>query len=226
MNKKGLVCFVDDNIVGNPRYAKKLFRALTSYRIRWAAQSSVTIARNDELLELAARSGCMILFLGFETLSPGNLVKIGKKTNIVDEYEKIINKIHSYGIAIHGFFIFGFDEDDHLVFEKTVRFAQKMKLESAQFAWLVPYPGTAQYESFHKEGRIKTKDWDQYESNVVFEPKLMSPEVLQKGRDWVWNEFYSLPSIYRRLGVFRHNSIPLWIYNLYYHWFWKRKLAS
>jgi radical SAM superfamily enzyme YgiQ (UPF0313 family) len=212
--------------VGNPGFAKELFRALIPYRFRWAAQASVTISRNDDLLELAAKSGCMILFIGFETLSPGNLAKIGKKTNIVDEYEMVIKKIHSYGIAIHGFFIFGFDEDDELVFEKTVRFAQKMQLESAQFAWLVPYPGTAQHESFDKAGRIITKDWAQYESNVVFEPKLMSREALQKGRDGVWREFYSLPSIYRRLGVFRRDSIPLWIYNLYYHWFWHRKLRK
>jgi len=114
---------------------------------------------------------------------------------VVDEYETAIRKIHSYGIAIHGFFILGLDEDDENVFERTLRFTQKMRLESAQFAYPVPYPGTALSESLDKAGRIVTKDWSQYKSNVVFEPKLMSREVLQKGRDWVWREFYSLPSI-------------------------------
>ena len=226
LNHKKLIWFADDNIVGNPKFAKELFRALVSYKLKWAAQASVTIVRDDELLKLAAASGCMILLIGFETLSPANLATIGKRVNVVDEYERVIRKIHSHGIAIHGFFILGLDEDDEDVFERTIRFAQKMRLESAQFAWPVPYPGTALCESLDKAGRIVTKDWSQYGSSIVFEPKLMSREILQKGRDWVLREFYSLPSIWRRLGVTRRYSVQLWVLNLYFHSFWQRKFRT
>jgi len=226
LNNKKLTVFVDDNIAGNPRFAKELFRALVPYKLKWVAQASVTIARDDELLKLAAASGCMSLLIGFETLSPANLTAMGKKVNVVDEYEMVIRKIHSYGIAIHGFFVLGLDEDDEDVFERTVRFAQKMRLESAQFAWLVPYPGTALCESLDKAGRIITKDWSQYESSIVFEPKLMSREILQKGRDWAWRELYSLPSIWKRLGIIRRYPMSFWVLNLYYRSFWRRKLRT
>ena len=226
LNHKKLIFFVDDNIVGNPKFAKELFRALVPYKLKWVAQASVTIARDDELLKLAAASGCMILLIGFETLSPDNLTAMGKRVNVVDEYEMVIRKIQSHGIAIHGFFILGLDEDDEYVFERTVRFAQKMKLESAQFAWPVPYPGTTLYESLDKAGRIITKSWSQYESSIVFEPKLMSREILEKGRDWVWREFYSLPSIWRRLGITHRYSVQLWMLNLYYRSFWRRKFRA
>ncbi|MBC8388705.1 MAG: B12-binding domain-containing radical SAM protein [Actinobacteria bacterium] len=226
LNHKKLIVFVDDNIAGNPKFAKELFRALVPYKLKWVAQASVTIARDDELLKLAAASGCMILLIGFETLSPDNLAAMGKRVNVVDEYEMVIRKIHSHGIAIHGFFILGLDEDDEYVFERTVRFAQKMKLESAQFAWPVPYPGTTLYESLDKAGRIITKSWSQYESSIVFEPKLMSREILEKGRDWVWREFYSLPSIWRRLGITHRYSVQLWMLNLYYRSFWRRKFRA
>jgi radical SAM superfamily enzyme YgiQ (UPF0313 family) len=226
MNYKKLVWFIDDNIVGKPKFAKELFRALVPYKLKWAAQASITIARDDELLKLAAASGCVILLIGFETLSPDNLAAMGKKVNVVDKYEMVIRKIHSHGIAVHGFFILGLDEDDESVFERTVRFAQKTKLESAQFAWPVPYPGTALYDSLDNAGRIITKDWSQYESSVVFEPKLMSREILQKGRSWVWREFYSLPSIWRRLGITRRYLLPLWVLNLYYRSFWRRKFKA
>jgi len=226
MNYKKLIFFVDDNIAGKPKFAKELFRALVSYKLKWAAQASITIARDDELLKLAAASGCMILLIGFETLSQDNLAAMGKRVNVVDEYEMVIRKIHSHGIAIHGFFILGLDEDDEYVFERTIRFAQKMQLESAQFAWPVPYPGTALYKSLDKAGRIITKSWSQYESIVVFEPKLMSREILQKGRDWVWREFYSLPSIWKRLGITHRHSVPLWMLNLYYRSFWRRKFRA
>ena len=226
LNHRKPIGFVDDNIVGNPKFIKELFRTLVPYKIRWAAQASVTVARDDELLKLAAASGCMALLIGFETLSPANLAAVGKRVNVVDEYETVIRKIHSHGIAIHGFFILGLDEDDEDVFERTVRFAQKMRLESAQFAWPVPYPGTALCESLDKAGRIVTKDWSQYESNLVFEPKLMSREMLQKGCDWVWREFYSLPSIWRRIGVAHRNLVALWATNLSFRASWRRKFRS
>ncbi len=226
LNQRKLIGFVDDNIVGKPKYAKELFSALIPYKIKWVAQASVTIARDDELLKLAAASGCQAVLIGFETLSPANLAAVGKKVNVVDEYENVIRKIHSYGIAIHGFFILGLDEDDEDVFWRTLCFAQKMRLESAQFSWPIPYPGTALYESLDKTGQIVTKDWRQYESNLVFEPKLMSREVLQKGRDWVWRKFYSIPSILRRVGIARHNLATLWAINLYYRAFWRRKFRD
>ena len=226
LDHKKLIGFVDDNIFGNPKFAKELLRALIPYRIRWVAQASVTVAKDDELLRLAAASGCIALFIGFETLSPVNLAAVGKRINVVEEYETVIRRIHSHGISIHGFFILGLDDDDEGVFERTVRFAQKMRLESAQFAWPVPYPGTALCESLEKAGRIVTKDWSQYESKPVFEPKLMSREMLQKGRDWAWHEFYSLPSIWRRIGVVHHNLVAFWITNLSFRASWKRKSRS
>jgi radical SAM superfamily enzyme YgiQ (UPF0313 family) len=226
LSHRRFIGFVDDNIFGNLKFAKELLRALVPYKIRWIAQVSVTVVKDDELLKLAAASGCISLLVGFETLSQANLVAVGKRVNVVDEYETVIRKIHSHGIAVHGFFIFGLDEDDENVFERTVRFAQKMRLESAQFAWPVPYPGTALCESLDKAGRIVTKDWLQYESNPVFEPKLMSRETLKKGHDWAWREFYSLPSIWRRVGLMRHNLITLWIMNLSFRAAWRKKSRS
>jgi len=223
LDRSKIIGFVDDNIIGNHRFARELFCALTPYKIKWVAQCPVTIASDDELLKLAADSGCVDLFIGFESLSQASLTAVGKKINVVDEYEAVIQKVHSYGIAIHGFFIFGLDEDDVDIFERTLYFARKMKLESAQFAWPVPYPGTVLSKSADKAGRIVTKDWSQYESTLVLEPKKMSRETLQQKRDWVWREFYTLPSIWKRLGVIRRYLVLLWVLNLYYRSVWRRK---
>lgn len=224
--ERKFIAFVDDNIVGNPEFAKELFRALIPYKIKWVAQASVTVAKDDELLKLAAASGCISLFIGFESILPANLAAVHKKINVVDEYENIIRKIHSYGIAIHGFFIFGLDEDDEDVFRRTVRFAQKMRLETAQFDCLTPYPGTAVHESLDKAGRIITKDWKQYGYDLVFEPKLMSRERLQKWHDWACCEFYSLPSIWQRLGLTHRHPWMFWIANLSYRVHWRGKFRG
>jgi radical SAM superfamily enzyme YgiQ (UPF0313 family) len=218
LDSKKLFVFLDDNIVGNPKFAKELFRLLIPLKIKWVGQCSVTIAKDDELLKLAAASGCVDLFIGFESLSPSNLQAVGKKINVVDEYEAIIKKLHSSGIGVHGFFIFGLDGDDAGSFKRTVSFAQKAHLESAQFDILTPYPGTAIFESLDKEGRILSKDWSQYGHDLMFEPKSLSREILQEGRTRAWREFYSLPSIWKRIGAGHHNSFFFWGANLYYYY--------
>jgi radical SAM superfamily enzyme YgiQ (UPF0313 family) len=214
MDSGHVVTFIDDNIIGNPARAKELFRALAPLKIRWAGQTSVTVARDDELLTLAAASGCLALLIGFETLSQANLAAAHKRVNVADQYEAVIKKVHAHGIALHGFFIFGLDQDDEGVFAKTVRFAKETRLESAMFAWAVPYPGTALCEALESAGRVTTKDWSQYESNPVYQPKRMSQEALKRGTDWAWRKFFSLPSIWRRVGVARRNAVPLWAINL------------
>ncbi|GAH12244.1 unnamed protein product, partial [marine sediment metagenome] len=39
-SKNLFIVFVDDNIVGNPKYAKELFRGLLPYKIKWVSQAS------------------------------------------------------------------------------------------------------------------------------------------------------------------------------------------
>lgn len=221
------VYFIDDNIVGNPRYAKDLFRALIPKKIRWAGQSSISLARDQELLRLAAASGCMGLFIGFESIDAESLRQVGKKANVVADYEAAVKRMHQHGLAIFGAFIFGFDEDDESVFERTVQFARRARLEGAQFNTLTPYPGTAVFAQLQKEERILTTDWSRYNmSDVVFAPKKMSPEMLQQGHDWAWREFYSLPSIVHRLPLLRLRNLPSvvllnWLYRR--HWYGKRQ---
>ncbi|MFC1950910.1 B12-binding domain-containing radical SAM protein [Chloroflexota bacterium] len=218
-----IIFFMDDNIAGNPKFAKELFRALIPLKIRWLSQCSVTIAHDDELLRLAAKSGCIDLFLGIESVSTASLESVGKRINVVEQYEEIIRKIHAHGIAIHGFFIFGFDEDDEDVFDRTADFAIKNKLESAQFDLLTPYPGTKFYNKIVAEGRLMDGDWSQYGYKLLFEPMKMSAQTLHEKQQQVWRKFYSLPSIFKRIGLWRKHIVKLWYLNLYYRNHWKKK---
>ena len=63
------VFFVDDNIVGKPSYAKEFFRALIPLNVKWFSQASLSVVKDRELLDLAQRSGCRGIFIGFESLS-------------------------------------------------------------------------------------------------------------------------------------------------------------
>ena len=223
LNSKKFTAFLDDNIVGHTKFAKELFRALIPYKMRWGSQASITVARDDELLKLATDSGCRILLIGFESLSPANLKSVNKGINKVEEYENAIRKIHSYGIAIHGFFIIGFDFDDEDIIKKTIKFARKMRLESAQFDILTPYPGTSLFKYMDDSNRIITKDWSKYGYQLLFKPKSISIEKLQELHKQAWKEFYSLPSIIFRLRIPYPSLIRLWAINLFHCFHWHSK---
>lgn len=198
--KDNFVVFVDDNITGNSGYARELFTKLIPLKKQWAGQSSVTIAKNDELLRLAAKSGCVSLFLGIESLSPENLRAAHKSFNKVDEYEDSLKKIHDHGIMVLAGLIFGFDHDDEGVFERTVRFCERTKIEAPCLFVLTPLPGTPFYDRMEAEGRILHKDWAKYTgADVVFRPKLMTEETLERGFNWASREIYTYRSILKRL---------------------------
>lgn len=204
--KDKLVVFVDDNITASKKRAKQLFKALIPYKINWLSQGSIEMADDDELLELAAQSGCKGIFVGFESLIKKNLQEIGKKVNISRVFEKAIKKIHSYKISLIGAFIFGFDGDDETIFKKTVSFAKKMKIEIAQFGILTPLPGTNLFKRLKQEGRIFDFNWAHYDiAHVVFKTKTMAPQFLQGKFNQAYQSFYSLPSIFSRVGLFRRH---------------------
>jgi hypothetical protein len=193
------IVFVDDNIAGNPRYARELFQRLKPLKKKWASQASITLSRDPELLRLAAESGCVSLFVGIESLSPENLKAVNKSFNRVYEFEEAIRRIHDYDIMLVAGFIFGLDYDDEGVFERTLRFCERNKIELPSFFVLTPLPGTPLFHRIESEGRLLHKEWNQYNgATVVFRPKLMTEETLQQGFNWVCKEAYSWRSIFRR----------------------------
>jgi radical SAM superfamily enzyme YgiQ (UPF0313 family) len=197
---KNLVFFVDDNIVSNRAYAREFFSRIADMNLNWFGQASVNIAKDPEILKLAEKSGCTGLFMGFETLSTDAIKSIGKGVNKPSEYLDVVKKIHDHGIGIDGSFVFGFDTDDAGVFDRTVEFVIKAKLEVVYFSILTPYPGTRLHKRLTEEGRLLTEDWDLYDANhVVYQPKTFTPDQLLEGYYGALKEVYTVPSIMKRL---------------------------
>ncbi len=208
------IIFVDDNIGADLKRAKELFEALIPYGKNWVGQATTTFAQNRSLVKLAARSGCIGLFIGYESLSPDSLREAGKLINVVGKYREGIRQLHGHGILIHGSFLFGFDHDDPDIFQRTVDFAMDAKLDSASFSILTPYPGTGLYRKLSKEGRIFTQDWSQYGLRPVFRPRGMSVERLAEGTRWAMNTYYSTPSVIRRIFSTRNHPLLRLLVNL------------
>ena len=192
----------DDNIACDMEYAKMLFRALAPYRKLWSSQASIHAAQDDEFLELAARSGCKQLFVGLESISQSSVNGVQKRFNRVADYGRAIERIHSHGIAVQAGIVFGFDSDKQAIFGETLDLLEAAGVQNATFNILTPFPGTRLYQRLDAEGRILTRDWSKYNgrADVVFRPKLMTPDELLAGYQYANKRFYSWRSIYRRLS--------------------------
>ncbi|MBI5183265.1 MAG: B12-binding domain-containing radical SAM protein [Nitrospinae bacterium] len=187
------IAFVDDNIIGKPMYAKELFRRLAPLKFKWGGQASITMTHDLELMRLARESGCVGMYVGLESLSIESLAGVGKTFNNVDRYEEVIKRFHDNGIMVIASIIFGFDSDNEGIFEKTVRFLEKNKVEMATFYILTPLPGTVWANRLKSENRIISYDWSKYNGgHVLFKPKLMSLETLSEGYRWAYHHFYSI----------------------------------
>ena len=208
LKRRTIIFFVDDNICGYPKYAKELFKALIPLKVKWFGQASIVVAKNRELLRLAAKSGCLSLFVGFESVSPSSLKEVGKSMNNVEDYKESIKIIHSYGIGIIGAFIFGFDSDKESVFDETISFIDNTQIELASLSILTPLPGTRFYDKMEREGRIIERDWSKYTNGeVVYRPKLLTIEELQEGYYNARKHLSSLNSIMKRTFHLRKSAL-------------------
>jgi len=210
---KNVVFFVDDNIVSNRAYAREFLGRIADLGLQWLGHASVNLASDPELLRLCQRSGCLGVLIGFETLSPETMQRLGKKSRLRMEYFDAIQRIHDHGIGIDGSFVFGFDTDDESVFDRTLEFVTRAKIEVPYFSILTPYPGTRLHERLERERRILHRDWSRYDtSHVVMQPKLLTVEQLQEGYLRTFREAYSRSCIAERLGgttSCRHLFVPM-----------------
>ncbi len=196
------IMFLDDNIIGHPKYAKALFKAIKPLKVNWVGQASVSLlVADDELMQLAADSGCKAMFFGIESVSVDQLQTLRKALKEIEHLESALKKIKKMGILIHASMVFGFDNDTKEIFNETVQFLIKNKVSTVSFNVLTPYPGTKIYDELKSEGRLTTTDWKYYDHNtVVFKPKNMTPFELQMGKINARKKFYSLQSVLRRLS--------------------------
>ena len=193
----------DPHLTVNRKYAKELFREIIKNKIKkaWVANGTTNVLLNvdDDFLRLAKKSGCVEWFVGFESVSQAALNGIKKTHNKVDDFHKMIKRVHKHGMSIQGGIIFGFDEDTPDIFDATLQKLYELEIDVLEINILTPYPGTPLYERLDKEGRIFTKDWSKYNQiDVVFEPKNMTVEELYNGAKKVAKEYYSWKNIIKR----------------------------
>ncbi|EAZ92518.1 B12-binding domain-containing radical SAM protein [Crocosphaera chwakensis] len=194
--------FLDDHLFGNEVFSSALFEGMKGMGRVWQAAATVESILKPGLLEKAVESGLRSLFVGFETLDFNNLKEQHKYHNLNRDYSLAIKRLHDHNVMVNSSFVFGMDNDDETVFQRTVDWAISQGLETATFHILTPYPGTPLYDRMVAENRLITDNWDLYDTrHVVYRPAKISPEALESGYWQAYQDFYRWGSIFQGAWV-------------------------
>ncbi len=213
------IFFVDDNFIGSPSYTRELLDQLDRMNLTWSAAVTTKIADHPDLLDRMAQTGCQSLFIGFESMNSASLASVNKD-NKVEQYEKVVEAIHSRGIMVNASMVFGLDGDDPDTFKRTLDWLVKMRIETLTSHILTPYPGTALYHQMETAHRITDHDLEKYNTaHVVFKPIGMSEGELYRGYRWMYRQFYSFGNIIRRFPKKQAQQKPYLLFNFFYRKF-------
>jgi hypothetical protein len=160
---------VDSNIYNNRGYLLALCAAIerAGLGIRWGAEATIDIAEDDEALGALRRSGCRILFIGFETSNQRSLDSVRKPYD-VRTYERAMARLRRHGMAVAGYFLLGLDGDTVETFDEILDFIHRTRVNLPVINLLLPAPGTAVFDRLEREGRLLVDSEDAYLRNALF----------------------------------------------------------
>lgn len=188
--------FADDNTFVNKKWGKSLLRAIEPLGIRWFTETDISIADDEELLDMLAGSGCRQVLIGLESPDAAGLEGLDPhnwKQGRGGDYLRAIDRIQSRGITVNGCFILGLDTHTPEIFESVRNFVRESGLLEVQLTVQTPFPGTPLYRRLHREGRLlEERFWNRCTLfDVNFRPKHMPVEELESGLRWLFGEVYN-----------------------------------
>lgn len=230
--------FVDDNLAGDMEYTRELFREMRRFNIPFGMQVRHEFSRDPENLRLAREAGCGLISSGFESINQQSLDRTGKRAT-ASAYMELIRNIQGEGMICSGNWMFGFDWDQPEIFQQTWEFIRESEIYHSTFTTEIPFPGTASFRGYAREGRILTTNYDDYVGKdvVVHQPKQMSAEQLRDGIRWLTSTYFSLSHCQRLIDIAWKNdklfseyqgltrSLMLAFLNYYQVWLWSYRMT-
>lgn len=203
--------FADDNTFVDKAWGKQLCRELAPLRLKWFTETDISIADDEELLDLMREAGCRQVLIGLESPAARDLEGMEMKTNFkarrAHSAIEAVRRIQDHGITVNGCFILGLDEHTPDIFPQVLDFAMEVPLYEVQITVLTPFPGTPLYARLLKEGRLlEPGRWELCTLfDVNYQPKNMSPQELREGLYWLSERLYSRDGVdQRRRGFFEN----------------------
>lgn len=168
-------------------------------KIEWGMETRLDLL-TEENVKLMQEAGLRNINVGIETSDPEIANKNKRKLVAANHQESIINFCRQIGVGISSFFILGYDGDTLETMRTTVNYAIKLNTPLARFSVATPYPGTGYYDQLEKEGKILTKDFEQYNQfNLVYKHENLTPKQVKQELESALRRYYFRPSYFFNL---------------------------
>ncbi len=165
---------VDNSLAQEKQWLEELFTAMIPLKKSWVSHP---ILDDDGILRLAKDAGCWYVYQAI--------------VNTSDGIRERVKRLKDHGIGVEGTILLGTDDQDEDAIRRFVDFLMEIELDMAEFTILTPFPHTPIRDKFEREGRIIHNNWLEYTCDkVVFKPKQMTPETLERMYHYAWDTFY------------------------------------
>lgn len=159
------IFFSEDNFFAKQSFTKELLTEIIRWNtsipgpLSFYAQSTLTIAEDEEILQLLADARFSGIFLGVESTRKECLDEVNKGHIARTNARELIRRLSSYGIVPFLGMIVGFDHDDESIFDEIEEFLNETASPLAFVSFLNAPENTPLYHRMKQEGRLR-EDFD------------------------------------------------------------------
>ena len=165
---------VDNSLAQDTQWEMDLFREMIPLKKNWCCHP---IEDKPAVLDLAAQAGAWYVYQAVFDTS--------------DLIRDRIKRYHDHGIGVEGTVLLGLDHHTEDFIKRLVDFLIEIDLDLAEFTILTPFPHTKDYEDVKQQDRFFSFNWDDYSADkVVYHPRQMTADTLQKMLAYAWTTFY------------------------------------
>ena len=204
------IFFIDDNIFVNPAHLEELCEEIiknSMNHIDYTIQASVAgVARDPKLIELMARAGFKIVFLGIENIKKANVEFLSKDRRVLDQTSYAIELLRKNNLIVVGGFILGNPEDTQETLWDHCEFAKQNRIDVPLFMLLTPFLKTGVREKIITKGLLTNPDdfcfYDLSHANI--RTHFLSSEELNILKSKMYGTYYDLRSMKHNLVKFHY----------------------
>jgi hypothetical protein len=191
----------DDNFARNREW-EDIFDRIIAVReevkgtprdLRIIIQVDTLCHKNPNFIDKAKLAGVRRVFIGLETINPGNLAAAKKRQNKITEYRQMLLAWKNAGVISYAGYILGFPHDTPESIAEDIAIIQKeLPLDILEFFCLTPLPGSEDHKKLWQKGVAMDPDMNFYdvEHVVTDHPKMTRAQWKQIYRD-AWKLYYS-----------------------------------
>jgi radical SAM superfamily enzyme YgiQ (UPF0313 family) len=174
-------------------------------------QITMESADDPEFLDAMRRAHIRGALVGVEAVTPAGLKDVYKDFNSTGEaLVERLRAFRAHDLHVLGSFIFGLPSDRAATFDATLDVALRADITFAQFVMLTPFPGTIDFKKWEEtvasqaapiDGVPLSRHWlipQALRPKVYVPHPTMDAEEIRHRTQGVWDQFYSLSSIWRR----------------------------